>query len=44
MTVNGDHPSLPVTEYLADHVLTLPSFPELNDDEVDLVIEQVNRW
>jgi hypothetical protein len=25
-------------------VLTLPSFPELNDDEVDLVIGQVNRW
>jgi aminotransferase EvaB len=44
MTLNGDHPSLPITEYLADHVLTLPCFPELNDDEIDLVIEQVNRW
>ena len=30
---------LPVTEHAAEHVLTLPCFPELTDDEVDRVCE-----
>ena len=30
---------LPVTEHACDHVLTLPCFPELTDDEIDRVCE-----
>jgi len=30
---------LPTTEHACDHVLTLPCFPELRDDEVDRVCE-----
>ncbi|MBA3434530.1 MAG: DegT/DnrJ/EryC1/StrS family aminotransferase, partial [Actinobacteria bacterium] len=33
------HVQLPVTEHAAEHVLTLPCFPELTDDEVDRVCE-----
>lgn len=36
--------TLPVTERLADEVLTLPCFPELLDAEVDTVAAAVNRW
>ena len=36
--------ALPVTERLAAEVLTLPCFPEMTGDEVDLVAEVVNRW
>jgi aminotransferase EvaB len=36
--------SLPVTEMLCAEVLTLPCFPEMTDDEVDLVADVVNRW
>jgi len=36
--------SLPVTERLAKHILTLPCFPQLTDDEVDYVIGAVNAW
>ena len=31
-------------EYVADHTLVLPMFPELTKDEIDHVIEVVNRW
>ena len=36
--------SLPVTEHLAGHILTLPCFPELTDAEVDRIIARVNSW
>jgi dTDP-4-amino-4,6-dideoxygalactose transaminase len=36
--------TLPVTERLAERVLTLPCFPELSDAEVDYIVEQVNAW
>jgi len=36
--------SLPVTEHLAQRNLTLPCFPELSDDEVNFIIDQVNAW
>jgi dTDP-3-amino-2,3,6-trideoxy-4-keto-D-glucose/dTDP-3-amino-3,4,6-trideoxy-alpha-D-glucose/dTDP-2,6-dideoxy-D-kanosamine transaminase len=36
--------SLPVTERLADEVLTLPCFPEMTDDEITGVIRAVNAW
>jgi dTDP-4-amino-4,6-dideoxygalactose transaminase len=36
--------SLPVTEELADKVLTLPCYPELSNDEVSRVIAAVNSW
>lgn len=37
-------PVLPVTERLADEILTLPCFPELTDDEVDAVVEACHAW
>ena len=36
--------ALPVTERLAERVLTLPCFPELTDAEVDYIIERLNTW
>ena len=38
---SGDYPglSLPVTEHAAEHVLTVPCFAELTDDEVTIVCE-----
>jgi dTDP-4-amino-4,6-dideoxygalactose transaminase len=44
MADSGDRPSLPVTERLAQRIITLPSFPELTDGEVDCVIAAVNGW
>ncbi len=35
---------LPVSESLAQQVLTLPCFPELTDAEVDDIVERVNAW
>jgi dTDP-4-amino-4,6-dideoxygalactose transaminase len=35
---------LPVTERLADEVLTLPCFPEMTEDEIIRVIGAVNAW
>jgi dTDP-3-amino-2,3,6-trideoxy-4-keto-D-glucose/dTDP-3-amino-3,4,6-trideoxy-alpha-D-glucose/dTDP-2,6-dideoxy-D-kanosamine transaminase len=40
----GHPPDLPVTERLAQRILTLPGFPELTDEEVDRVIDAVNAW
>src|SRR5262249_55861427 len=37
-------PSLPVTESLAQRILTLPCSPELTDEEVDYIIRRVNAW
>ncbi|NND08750.1 MAG: DegT/DnrJ/EryC1/StrS family aminotransferase [Saprospiraceae bacterium] len=34
----------PYSEYLAAHGVSLPIFPELTDDEIDYVIEVVNRY
>lgn len=36
--------ALPVTEDLAAQLLSLPCYPELNDDEVESVIRAVNEW
>ena len=44
MAGTGRPPLLPVTERLAQRVLTLPCFPELTDDEVNRVIQLVNVW
>ena len=35
---------LPVTERLADEVLTLPCFPEMTEDEIIRVIRAINAW
>ena len=35
---------LPNAEYLADHCVSLPLYPELSDDAVNRVIEACNRW
>lgn len=37
----GDFPN---AEYIADHSLVLPMFPELTQDEVEYVINTVNTW
>lgn len=36
--------NLPVTMQACNEVLTLPCFPEMRDDEVDLIIARVNSW
>ncbi len=36
--------TLPVTEAVAAQVLTLPCFPELQDDEVKRIVEACNTW
>lgn len=35
---------LPVTEHAANHILSLPMFPELTDKQVDLVISAVREY
>jgi dTDP-4-amino-4,6-dideoxygalactose transaminase len=35
---------LPVTEQLCAEVLTLPCFPEMTDEEADLVADVINQW
>lgn len=34
----------PNSEFVADHTLVLPMFPELKEDEIDKVISIVNEW
>ncbi|MEJ8738611.1 DegT/DnrJ/EryC1/StrS family aminotransferase, partial [Erysipelotrichaceae bacterium HCN-30851] len=36
--------SLPFTEYLAEHVLTLPLYNGMNEEEIDYVIEIINKY
>lgn len=35
---------LPVTEQLANEILTLPCYPEMTNEQVELVIAGVNSW
>jgi dTDP-4-amino-4,6-dideoxygalactose transaminase len=35
---------LPVTEQLADHILTIPCFPEQREDQVQRVCERLREW
>ena len=35
---------LPTTEKLIPNILTLPSFPDLSDDQVQYVIETINEY
>lgn len=35
---------MPGAEFIGDHTLVLPMFPELKDEEINEVIEVVNRW
>lgn len=37
----GDFPN---TEFLSEHCLSLPMFPELTDDEVEYVIDAINEY
>jgi dTDP-3-amino-2,3,6-trideoxy-4-keto-D-glucose/dTDP-3-amino-3,4,6-trideoxy-alpha-D-glucose/dTDP-2,6-dideoxy-D-kanosamine transaminase len=36
--------NLPVTDKLAQRILTLPCYPELQDEEVSHIIDSINRW
>ena len=36
--------SLPLTEYLSKHILTLPLYNGMLDDEIDYVIEVINKF
>jgi dTDP-4-amino-4,6-dideoxygalactose transaminase len=36
--------SLPLTEYKANHTVSLPLFPDMTEEEVDYVIEAVKEW
>jgi dTDP-4-amino-4,6-dideoxygalactose transaminase len=36
--------SLPVSEKARDEILTLPCYPELTLDEVDMIADCINRW
>ncbi len=38
---NGDMPN---AEFVGEHSMVLPMFPELTQEEIDKVIEVVNRW
>lgn len=35
---------MPNAEFVAEHSMVLPMFPELTQEEIDIVIETVNRW
>lgn len=35
---------MPNAEFVADHSMVLPMFPELTQEEIDKVIDTVNRW
>lgn len=36
--------SFPVTEYVMEHIVSLPLFPELDDEEVAYIIDAVNKY
>lgn len=38
------HGDFPNAEYVAEHTLVLPMFPELTEKEIDKVVEVVNGW
>ena len=40
-TKRGD---LPITEKISDQVLTLPLYPNMEQDEMDYVIESINEF
>ncbi len=35
---------MPNAEFVGDHSMVLPMFPELTQEEIDKIIETVNRW
>ena len=35
---------MPNAEFVADHSMVLPMFPELTQEEIDRIIDTVNRW
>lgn len=43
-SASGSTMRLPITEQLANEVLTLPCYPELTEDNLSLVIDAANEW
>lgn len=41
---NSTNVVLPITETLADHILTLPCYPGMSSQQVNHVIKSVNSW
>jgi dTDP-4-amino-4,6-dideoxygalactose transaminase len=35
---------LPVTESLAERIITIPCYPEMTDEEIDRVVSAINTW
>lgn len=40
----GEHPSLPVSELLANEALSLPMFPEVTQEQVDYIADSVREF
>jgi len=38
------HGDFPISEYVAEHTLVLPMFPELEQKEIETIINVINQW
>jgi dTDP-4-amino-4,6-dideoxygalactose transaminase len=36
--------SFPVSEHLANHIISLPMYPELTTEQLDYIIEQIEQF
>ena len=43
-SLNLDHYTLPMTERISREVVSLPMYPDLNDEEAQFVIDAVNEF
>jgi dTDP-4-amino-4,6-dideoxygalactose transaminase len=43
LVISGSVARLPVTEYVAQHILSIPLFPQLRDDEISRISEALRR-
>lgn len=42
--LNYTYGSFPNAEYLSDHIISIPFFPELTDQEIDIIIDAINSY